>query len=74
MMETQALKAENGDRNLYWIEKPEHGNKGHYYDFMKSWSYDDRMAVVEYLKTLWGALKELLPLGFLKTNQALLPF
>lgn len=52
MINTQILEAQMGNRDLYWIERPEHSNKGHYYDFMKKWTYDDRMAVIEYLKTL----------------------
>jgi len=52
MIETQILEAEWGDRDLYWIGRPEHSNVGHYFDFMENWTYDDRMAVIEYLKTL----------------------
>lgn len=52
MIGAQIYNAEKGDRNLYWIERPEHSNQGHYFDFMKEWTYDDRMAVIEYLKTL----------------------
>ncbi len=52
MIETQILKAENGDRDLYWIEREEHSNQGHYFDFMENFGYDDRMAVIEFLKTL----------------------
>ena len=52
MIDTQILEAEWGDRNLYWTKRPEHGNQGHYFDFMENWTYDDKMAVIEFLKTL----------------------
>ncbi len=52
MIGSQIVKAERGDRDLYWVGRAEHSNKGHYYDFMKEWTYDDKMAVIEFLKTL----------------------
>ncbi len=52
MIDTQILEAEWGDRNLYWVEREEHSNVGHYFDFMEDWTHDDKMAVIEYLKTL----------------------
>jgi hypothetical protein len=52
MITTQILKAKRGNRNLYWIGKEEHGNQGHYYDFMEDWTQEDKLAVIEYLKTL----------------------
>lgn len=51
-IDAMALKAEWGDRNLYFIERPEHSNIGHYFPFMEQWSYEDRLDVIEYLKTL----------------------
>lgn len=51
-IDTKILEAEWGDRDLYWIGRPEHSNKGHYFKFMEDFSYDDRMDVIEYLKTL----------------------
>lgn len=52
MIDSQILEAEWGDRDLYWIGRPEHSNVGHYFEFMKTFTYDDRMAVIEFLKTL----------------------
>ncbi len=52
MIDTQILEAEWGDRDLYWVEREEHSNRGHYFDFMKDWTNEDKMAVLEYLKTL----------------------
>jgi mono/diheme cytochrome c family protein len=52
MIAAKEWDAERGDRNIYWIERPEHSNQGHYFDFMENWTYDDRAAVVEFLKTL----------------------
>ncbi len=51
-VDTKALKAEWGDRDLYYIYREEHSNQGHYFPFMENWSYDDRINVIEYLKTL----------------------
>lgn len=48
----ETWNAENGDRELYYIHRPEHSNQGHYFEFMNQLSYEDRMAIVEYLKTL----------------------
>lgn len=48
----EILNAVFGDRDVYYIERPEHSNRGHYFGFMKNFSEDDRMAVIEYLKTL----------------------
>ena len=45
-------EALRGDRDLYFIERAEHSNKGHYFSFMESFSELDRMAIIEYLKTL----------------------
>ncbi|MEM7647424.1 MAG: hypothetical protein AAF203_10980, partial [Pseudomonadota bacterium] len=41
-----------GDRDLYYIERPEHSNRGHYFQFMESFTREDRLSVIEYLKTL----------------------
>ena len=45
-------EAKRGDRDLYYIERVEHSNQGHYFPFMEQFSEEDRMAVIEYLKTL----------------------
>jgi hypothetical protein len=52
MIVDQIIEAKNGNRDLYWIGKEEHSNEGHYFKFMEEFSHEDRMAVVEYLKTL----------------------
>lgn len=52
MIDSQILKAQRGNRDLYWIGKEEHSNQGHYFDFMKDFDHEDRMAVIEFLKTL----------------------
>ncbi len=44
--------AEDGDRNMYYVRRPEHSNVGHYFSFMKDFTEEDRMDVIEYLKTL----------------------
>lgn len=44
--------AESGDRNMYYVKRAEHSNEGHYFKFMESFSEEDRMDVIEYLKTL----------------------
>lgn len=41
-----------GNRSIYYIGREEHSNKGHYFSFMKSFTEDDRMNLIEYLKTL----------------------
>lgn len=45
-------KAESGDRNMYYVKRAEHSNEGHYFSFMQDMTEEDRMDVVEYLKTL----------------------
>ena len=45
-------RARRGDRNVYYVGREEHSNQGHYFDFMKKWTDTDRLAVIEYLKTL----------------------
>lgn len=52
MIAAKEWDAERGDRDIYWIERPEHSNQGHYFDFMKNFTYEDREAIVEFLKTL----------------------
>lgn len=39
-------------RYIYDTKRHGHGNQGHYFKFMKEFSHADRMAVIEYLKTL----------------------
>jgi hypothetical protein len=52
MINIKTHEAQDGDRNLYYTERPEHSNKGHYFSFMDEYTEDDRMAIIEYLKTL----------------------
>lgn len=42
----------NGNRNIYYTGRPEHSNQGHYFSFMKNFTEQDRLDVIEYLKTL----------------------
>jgi mono/diheme cytochrome c family protein len=43
-------RARRGDRDVYWVERDGHSNKGH--DFGTDLSDADKAALVEYLKTL----------------------
>ncbi len=52
MIGAMIWEAEKGDRDLYWTKREEHSNQGHYFDFMKTLTHDDRMAIIEFLKTL----------------------
>jgi len=45
-------KAKQGNRNIYFVEREGHSNIGHYYNFMRSYSEQDILSIVEYLKTL----------------------
>lgn len=45
-------KAKSGNRSLYYTKRIGHSSQGHYFDFMKSMTNEERMAVIEYLKTL----------------------
>lgn len=41
-----------GDRDIYYVEREGQSNAGHYFEKFKSLSHQDRMDLIEYLKTL----------------------
>jgi hypothetical protein len=45
-------KALNNYRSIYHIKRDGHSNSGHYFKFMDDFSEQDRMDIIEYLKTL----------------------
>ncbi len=45
-------KAKRGDRNYYFTQRIGHSNQGHYFEFMDKYSEQDRLDLIEYLKTL----------------------
>lgn len=54
MNQTLKLKAKLGDRNIYDISKEGLSNKGHYFNkYFDKLTHNDRLAIVEYLKSLY---------------------
>ncbi|TNF28497.1 MAG: c-type cytochrome [Deltaproteobacteria bacterium] len=50
---TKLIKAKKGDRDIYYIEREGQSNQGHYFeDKFGSLSHQDRLDIIEYLKTL----------------------
>lgn len=45
-------RAKLGDRDIYYIERVGHSNKGHFFDSFESFTDRERFAIIEYLKTL----------------------
>lgn len=45
-------KAKKGKRSLYLTSRTGHSNQGHYFDFYKTMSEQDKLDVIEYLKSL----------------------
>ena len=46
-------KAKQGNRDLYYVKKEGLSNKGHYFEkYFDGLSHEDRLSIVEYLKTL----------------------
>ena len=45
-------RAKRGDRDIYFIQREGQSNKGHYFDSFTKLSHQERLAIVEYLKTL----------------------
>lgn len=45
-------KAKQGDRDIYYTKRTGHSNSGHYFDFMRDLSLEDRLDIIEFLKTL----------------------
>ncbi len=44
--------ARKGNRNIYYTDREGHSNSGHYYKFMKLYSDQDILSIIEYLKSL----------------------
>ena len=45
-------KAERGDRDIYYTKRVGHSNSGHYFSWMANWSEEDKLDLIEFLKTL----------------------
>lgn len=45
-------KAKQGDRNLYYVKRHGQSNSGHYFPWFEDLSHQDKMKIIEYLKTL----------------------
>jgi mono/diheme cytochrome c family protein len=45
-------KAKKGKRSLYYINRFGHSNKGHYFQEFQDFTHQDRLAIIEYMKTL----------------------
>jgi hypothetical protein len=41
-----------GDRFIYDINRPGHSNQGHYFKFFETLTIDNKLDLIEYLKTL----------------------
>lgn len=46
------MSAKRGNRDIYYIKRQEHSNQGHYFKFMADFTEQDRLSVIEFLKTL----------------------
>lgn len=44
--------AKRGDRDIYYVKRVGHSNSGHYFPFMSEMSEDDKLDLIEFLKTL----------------------
>lgn len=45
-------KAKKGDRNIYYIKREGQSNQGHYFKSFDKLTKNDKLAIIEYLKTL----------------------
>lgn len=45
-------QAKRGNRDIYYTKRVGHSNEGHYFEWMDSWSEEDRLDLIEFLKTL----------------------
>ena len=45
-------KAVRGDRDIYYTKRVGQSNQGHYFSWMQDWSEEDRLDLIEFLKTL----------------------
>lgn len=51
---SRAMKdAKKGDRDIYYVKREGLSNEGHYFESFKAFTHEDRMAIVEYLKSLY---------------------
>jgi hypothetical protein len=45
-------RAKRGDRDIYFIQREGQSNKGHYFESFSELSHQERLHIIEYLKTL----------------------